>query len=107
MNSRRIRRPDWDQYLMDRLNEANERIKIAIIEINTAENSVQERRLKLESKRDSKLISAGYLRSYALDIVKPIIGYFIAQMTGTLEDIHKGYCAACFFDTCLLKRKIM
>ena len=52
-----------------------------------------------------KLISAREFRSYALEIVNPAIGYFIAQMTGPLEEYHKMYRAARFFDTFFVKEK--
>ena len=84
MNGKRRRRTKRDLELMDCLEAANEEWQSAIIEINTAESIFQEQRLELEAKRKGKLISAGYFCSYELDIVKPTIEYFIAQMTGSL-----------------------
>ena len=97
MTGRRIRRDDRDQKLMDRLDAANEEWKSAIRERNTAENSVREQRLEIKSKSEGKLISTGDFHSYVLDIVKPVIEYFIAHITGPLAEICKGYLAArCF-----------
>ena len=107
MTFRRIRRADWDQELMDRLNAANEEWQIATRERNTAENSVQEQRLEIEAKREGKIISAGDFCSYELEIVKPDIEYFIAHTTGPLEDIFKGYCAARYFDPFFSSMRIL
>ena len=90
MNGRIISRADQYQELMDHLDAANEERKRSIREKNTAENSVQERRLELEAKMEGKLISDGAYRSYALDIVSPAIEYFIAQMIVPLKHICKG-----------------
>ena len=40
-----------------------------------------------------------------MEILKPAIEFFIAQMTGPLEDIHKGYRAARCFDPFFVKEK--
>ena len=56
---------------------------------------------------DGKLIFSGYFRSYALEMVKYAIEYFIACITGPLEDIHKGYRTARCFDPFFVKEKYL
>ena len=107
MTGRKSRRSDQDQELMDCLHAENEEWQIAIRERNTAENSVQEQRLELEAKREGELISAGDFRSYALEIVKPAIEYFISHMAGPLEETCKGYRAEIFFDPYFSRRRIL
>ena len=103
MTGRKSRRSDQDQELMDCLHAENEEWQIAIRERNTAENSVQVRRLEFEAKREGKLISDGYFRSYVLEILKPAIEYFIAKMIVPLEDSCKYCRAARCFDPFFVK----